>query len=310
KQAYDDKIEAIWDNRNKGEVLGVDRIPLKWININPNNKKQTLVLISGRNETFWKYKEIILELSHYFNIYAYDHRGQGGSGRMTQDHELGHVDDFYDYVMDLYILMEKVVRPHLEGECFMLSHSMGGAVMTQYLSTFDHPVKASVATSPMFGIYIAGKAQGLKKKTLNVLDALANKPNYALGQSHFKKVNYQDNVLTHSKIRYKIFIDLLLERPNLRLGGASTHWVTESIKAGKKCILNAHKVKVPMLILQAGDDLVVCNAAQAAFHEKCNMSHLESIPHAYHDLLIEEDQYRNIVIDKLLHFLTGDHQYY
>lgn len=310
QQEYNDQIDAIWHEKTCGEVLGVERIPLKWMNVNPNNKKQTLVIVNGRNESYWKYKEVILELSEYYNIYAYDHRGQGESGRMTQDHELGHVDDFQDYVMDLYIFMEKVVRPSLEGECFMLSHSMGAAVMTQYLSTFDHPVKASAATSPMFGVYISGKAHGLKKQTLNLLDVLACKPNYALGQSHFKKVQYKNNVLTHSKARYKLFLDLFLDKPHLRLGGPSTHWITESIKAGKKCIENAHKVKIPMLILQAGDDLVVSNIAQAEFHEKCDTSHLEPIAGAYHDMLIEKDTYRDIAINKLLDFYTSDYRYY
>ncbi|MDD9158238.1 alpha/beta fold hydrolase [Aliivibrio sp. S4TY2] len=310
QQEYNTQIDAIWNSKICGEVLGVERIPLKWINVNPNKKKQTLVIVNGRNESYWKYKEVILELSQYYNIYAYDHRGQGESGRMTQDHELGHVDDFHDYVMDLYIFMERVVRPNLEGECFMLSHSMGAAVMTQYLSTFDHPVKASAATSPMFGVYIPGKAHGLKKQTLNLLDVLASKPNYALGQSHFKKVRYEENVLTHSKARYQIFVDLFVNNPRLRLGGPSTHWITESIKAGKKCIATAHKIKIPMLILQAGDDLVVSNIAQSEFHEKCNSSHLEQVEGAYHDMLIEKDIYRDIAINKLLDFFTSDYRFY
>lgn len=307
---YNAQIDVLWDSKTQGEVLGVERIPLKWININPNDKKQTLVLVNGRNESYWKYKEVILELSQYFNIYAYDHRGQGESGRMTQDHELGHVDDFHDYVMDLYIFMERVVRPNLNGECFMLSHSMGAAVMTQYLSMFDHPVKASAATSPMFGVYIPGKAHGLKKQTLNLLDILANKPNYALGQSHFKKVRYEENVLTHSQVRYQMFVDLFVNNPNLRLGGPSTHWITESIKAGKKCIANAHKVKIPMLILQAGGDLVVSNIAQTAFHEKCHSSHLEVVKDSYHDMLIEKDLYRDVAINTLLDFFTSDYRFY
>ncbi|MCP3697623.1 MAG: alpha/beta fold hydrolase [Aliivibrio sp.] len=310
QQDYNNQIDAIWNSKVCGEVFGVERIPLKWINVNPNKRKQTLVIVNGRNESYWKYKEVIFELSQYYNIYAYDHRGQGESGRMTEDHELGHVDDFHDYVMDLYIFMERVVRPNLEGECFMLSHSMGAAVMTQYLSTFDHPVKASVATSPMFGVYIPGKAHGLKKQTFNLLDVLASKPNYALGQSHFKKVRYEENVLTHSKVRYQIFVDLFVNNPSLRLGGPSTHWITESIKAGKKCIANAHKVKIPILILQAGDDLVVSNIAQAEFHEKCNISHLEQVEGSYHDMLIEKDTYRDIAINKLLDFFISDYRFY
>ncbi|MBB1314116.1 MULTISPECIES: alpha/beta fold hydrolase [Aliivibrio] len=310
KQDYEDPIDKIWSNKTHGEVLGVDRIALKWININVGEKKQTLVIVNGRNESYWKYKEAILELSQYFNIYTYDHRGQGESGRITQDHELGHVDDFHDYVMDLYIFMEKVVRPNLEGECFMLSHSMGGAVTAQYLSKFDHPVTASAATSPMFGVYIPGKAHGLKTQTLNLLDVLASKPNYALGQSHFKKVEYDDNVLTHSKIRYQMFVELFESMPNLRLGGPSTHWITESIKAGKKCIAEAHKIKIPMLILQAGDDLVVSNVAQRSFHENSHLCHLETIPDSYHDMLIEDDKHRDIVLRKLINFFSSDYKFY
>ena len=107
-----------------------------------------------------------------------------------------------------------------------------------------------------------------------------------------------------------MFVDLFVNHPTLRLGGPSTHWITESIKAGKKCILNAHKVKIPILILQAGDDLVVSNVAQAEFHEKCHTSHLEPIAGAYHDMLIEKDNYRDVAINKLLDFYTSDYRYY
>jgi hypothetical protein len=186
QQEYKVKIDAIWNNKKCGEVLGVERIPLKWINVNLNDKKQTL----------------------------------------------------------------------------------------------------------------------------NLLDVLASKPNYALGQSHFKKVQYKDNVLIHSEVRYQLFLDLFLDKPHLRLGGPSTHWITESIKAGKKCIANAHKEKIPILILQAGDDLVVSNVAQAEFHERCHTSHLEPIAGAYHDMLIEKDTYRDIAINKLLDFYTSDYRYY
>ncbi|UJF18371.1 alpha/beta fold hydrolase [Vibrio sp. SS-MA-C1-2] len=299
-----DHINFLWQTAEKGEFIGVDKVKVRWLRINPQNKKDTIVIVNGRNESFWKYQELILELSEHYNIYTYDHRGQGESDRFTTNPELGHVDDFADYVMDLYIFMEKVVYPNIDGKCYLLGHSMGGVVTTKYVTLFENSIDAMILSAPMFGVVIPKAASVIKKPALNIFEYFTKKPNYALGAIQYKHAPFEKNVLTQSKIRYKLFKELYKNNSHLKLEGPSARWVSESIKAGKQCIQNAEKVDTPTLILQATNDSVVDNKAQDKFNEQCQTSQIMEIEDAFHDILIDKDQCRNKALNEIFHFFN------
>ncbi|UJF17296.1 alpha/beta fold hydrolase [Vibrio sp. SS-MA-C1-2] len=301
-----DHINFLWSSATKGSFKGVDNIEIKWINVNPRNNKNTIVIVNGRNETFWKYQEIILELSEHYNVYAYDHRGQGESERFTNDPELGHVDDFSDYVVDLYMFMEKVVNPTIEGKCFILAHSMGGVVATKYLALFENNITAAALSSPMFGVAMPKAMKLVRKQAMGLMEYFSRTPNYALGTHQYKNEPFDGNVLTQSKVRYKLFREIYNKNEHLRLGGPTIRWINESIRAGEKCIKNAHKIKTPILILQAEQDTVVDNRAQDRFNERCSTSRIFEVKEAFHDILIDKDQCRHQAIVKLLQFFNKE----
>ncbi|GAL25979.1 lysophospholipase L2 [Vibrio variabilis] len=89
KTFHSEQIEATWASRTSGQFAGEAGVNIEWINVNPNHHQRAIVLVQGRNETFWKYQELIHELSQYFSIYTYDHRGQGESERLAEESELG-----------------------------------------------------------------------------------------------------------------------------------------------------------------------------------------------------------------------------
>jgi len=92
------------------------------------------VIVNGRNESYWKYQELFYELySHGYDVYAYDHRGQGESGRILKDPQVGYVAEFDYYVDDLDTFIYDVVKPERYKNRYLLAHSMGGAVATLYL---------------------------------------------------------------------------------------------------------------------------------------------------------------------------------
>lgn len=76
--------------------------------------------------------------------------------------------------------------------------------------------------------------------------------------------------------------------------------------ACKQCYLMTRQLKTPLLVMQAGDDQIVSNAAQNRLMKKLKKtqpeSQLQVIVGAKHELLFEQDQYRNQALDATLAF--------
>lgn len=127
-QLMENDVHSMWLQRKQNAFSGKDGVKIQWISVtNPINTR-CIVIVNGRNESFWKYQEIFFEFSRQgYDVYAYDHRGQGASGRLTADPELGHVNSFDDYVDDLQEFVTKVVEKEKDYQHrFLLAHSMGG----------------------------------------------------------------------------------------------------------------------------------------------------------------------------------------
>ncbi|WP_061008119.1 alpha/beta fold hydrolase [Vibrio sp. CUB2] len=306
---YHQQIDDVWQHRKSGYFKGAMNNDIAWINVNPQNHTRTLVIVQGRNESFWKYKEVIYELSQYFNIYSFDHRGQGESQRLAEHSELGHVDQFEHYVEDLAQFLEEVVESQHKDEVMMLAHSMGGAVATQYLASYDHNVKACALTSPMFGIKLPKVVGGIQTATIKLISQLQKTPNFAPTQTAFVTKTFEGNDHTSSPNRFKAYSDLLSNHPNLRLGGVSPKWISEAVAAGKNCLAQAKDIKTPILIVQPEGDNVVSLPAQDLFNEHCASSRLLSIPHARHDILIESDRYRDWALKRIMNFYDHSHKF-
>ncbi|MBT4882816.1 MAG: alpha/beta fold hydrolase, partial [Glaciecola sp.] len=91
-------------------------------------KRQTLVISSGRVESYVKYKEVIFDLYHAgFDIFIMDHRGQGLSQRSSPNPMHGYIDDFQQYVDDLLCFVDEVVYQYC-AQPLLLCHSMGSTI--------------------------------------------------------------------------------------------------------------------------------------------------------------------------------------
>ncbi len=70
------------------------------------------MISSGRTEAAIKYKELILDLyKNGYSVYIHDHRGQGQSGRMTEDPQMGYIENFQYYIDDMKYFHDAYVKP-------------------------------------------------------------------------------------------------------------------------------------------------------------------------------------------------------
>lgn len=311
EQAIHADIAQLWQSRQEGYLAMRDKKKLYWAALTSEHHNKAVVVVNGRIECAIKYQELFYDLYQQgFDVYSYDHRGQGLSDRLIDDTEMGFVQEFDDYVLDLDSM---VTHFNLEryNERFILGHSMGGNVVTRYLQTqgienkeaFFH---AAALSAPMFGVNIAPYLKPFAPMIGQFLTAVYPTPRFAPGQVAYYPKPFEGNFLSQSEARYQWFRHLYDEMPQLRIGGASTRWVWQSLMACKQCLLMTRHLKTPLLILQAGDDQIVANDAQTQLARKLiktnPRSKLVTIDGARHELLFERDEYRNRTLDEILAF--------
>ncbi|MGL5948109.1 MAG: alpha/beta fold hydrolase, partial [Aeromonas sp.] len=235
-----------------------------------------------------------------------DHRGQGRSDRLLSDPHKGYVAAFSDYVTDLKQLQREVIAPDQPTKLFLLAHSMGGAISAHYLAHWPEDVTAAVLSSPMFGIALGGVPKALARAIVRAqatLGARWGKSPYGPGKGPYQAKPFAENDLTHSAVRYSAFRALYAAEPELQLGGPTAHWINQAFSAAEAAVDHAGQLRTPLLVLQAGDDQVVDNAAQTRFCQQQGCR-VQVIAGARHELFIEQDRLRTPALTAVLDFFA------
>ncbi|WP_445774334.1 alpha/beta fold hydrolase [Shewanella sp.] len=284
-----------------------DGVNIAFAYIEHPDSQKAIVISNGRVESYIKYKELMFDLYQQgFSVYALDHRGQGLSDRLTHNPHQGYVEKFSDYTNDLNQFITEIVAPNKHKELFMLAHSMGSTIATDYIHHHPNTFTAAVFSAPMLGIklpFSPSLVRWLANKFDNshISNGKVNS-RYVLGGSGYQAVTFKRNQLTHSKPRYLQYRNLFDATPKAQLGSPTNRWLLEAMKAADQSIEYAKNSKTPILILQAEKDSIVCNKAQnLALSSQCHKVVIEG---AYHEVFIETDQMRNIALSYTLEFMA------
>jgi len=310
-ETFNDKINAFWEkNAISGSLPGIANKRLHTISIKAGNNK-AIVISQGRNESVLKYKELAFDLNRQgYDLYLIDHRGQGFSERLGGDQYRGHVNNFQDYVDDLdrYILSLDLANNYQHN--YLLSHSMGGTISALYLEQYNHPFQAGILFSPMMSINLGGipliVAKLLTSSGAEVCSWFSGQACYVFGGEEYKPKTFIANDLTSSEVRFNASQNTFTAFPETQLGDASMRWVAQSLSAIQQAVDNAAKIKIPILLLQAGADKVVTAAGQNEFFEKlsqCKANQFLTIANANHEIYLEKDQARLSALNAALKFM-------
>jgi lysophospholipase len=308
EQVFHQNISHFWRSREEGKLISFDKKRIFWCRFTHQNHHRMILIMNGRMESTWKYQELFYDLFQLgYDIYSFDHRGQGLSDRLTENRQIGHVDEFQDYVRDLELILNSFELSRYQSR-FLLAHSMGGTIATRYIQTHPkHPFHALALTAPMLGLNLPWYIRPCAIPLTQIWSGIVPKTTYAPGYQAYESKPFENNLLSHSRPRYDRFRKLYEEMPELQLGGPSLCWVWQSLIGIKQSHQLTRQITLPTLILQAGCDTIVNNDSQIRFHAKlakinpqCKLVH---IPGAKHELLFESDRYRNRALDMILeHF--------
>lgn len=266
-----------------------------------------IVLVGGWTETHRKYAELIYDFYQAgYSVYSMDHRGMGFSTRLTSNYQQVHVESVTDYVDDLKVFIEKVVRPETHGKNYIFAHSMGGLVTALYLQKYPGEVHAAVFSAPLFqlntGLIPEKWAVSLTKAEIKK----GKGKEYAVTQSDttFEKASdFKTQKTTHSLARWKKKTENWKQFPVLLQGGSTNQWIYTVLERTRSLRDNGWKhMPVPAFILQASDDDYVINRGHSTVCAQAKRCSIKHYPKSYHELYLELDAIRTPVLKDILSF--------
>lgn len=268
----------------------------------------SILFQGGRGDIFEKY----LETFHHWHdqswtISSFDWRGQGGSGRMTDDPHVGDIDRFGTYLADYGAFWQEWVAatpaPHVA-----MGHSMGGHLVCRALAKVIAEPDAAVLIAPMMGLH-APISAGFGERVAEIAMRLGN-PQRRAWKSNEKPgtTDSRPSLLTHDPDRYSDEPWWWEQKPEIKLGPPSWRWVVRAFESTRR--LRASRrvklVKVPILMLVAEADKLVRAADAikvAGLLPDVRLVRFGS--ESAHEILREVDPVRNRALGEIDIFLSA-----
>lgn len=292
-----------------GEVASFDGTHLKYEYCLAESAAASVVIVHGFTEFMRKYHEAAgYFLNQGYNVFMYDQRGHGMSGRETPDLRLTHINNFDDYVKDLRFFIDNVVKPASDAPIFLFSHSMGGAVVLLYLQLYGNEIGKAVLSSPL----ICPRMHGLSRSALmKIVEHDARLYGWDAAFRHASYFNPDPSFEKSSDCSEARFLmNLNHRRSDIHYqNSASTNgWMRETLSLYDRIMKDKRTEEIPteILLITAGKDRVVRIHPQTALLKKlpaAKQMYLENAKHtAFHAESDEENRrYWQAVFD----FLSG-----
>ncbi len=257
----------------------------------------TVCLFHGWTEFIEKYFETVTDLRRRgFAVATMDWRGQGGSSRLLRNRAKGHAESFAQHDADVAAFMSGIVLPDCPPPYYCLAHSMGGHLVLRLAQTRVCWWDRMVLTAPL----IAFAGGGGKNRAIC---AAAEAASYlGLGDSYIPRwpsyapesQRFEGNLLTSDRLRFERARDAAKAAPELCIGAPTVSWVAAAC-ASISTINSAafmESIKVPILIVAAGNDQIVSTAAIEYFASRVKTCGHIVLSGAKHEILQERDELR------------------
>lgn len=268
----------------------------------------SILFQGGRGDIFEKY----LEIFHHWHdqgwtITSFDWRGQGGSGRLTDDPHVGDIDRFGTYLAD-YGAFWKEWAAATPGPHVAMGHSMGGHLVCRALAKALAEPDAAVLIAPMMGLH-APISAGFGERIAKIAMKLGN-PRRRAWKSNEKPgtTDSRLSLLTHDPDRYSDEPWWWDQKPEIKLGPPSWRWVVRAFESTRR--LRASRrvklVRTPVLMLVAEADKLVRAADAIKVAGLLPDARLVRFgKESAHEILREVDPVRNRALGEIDIFLSA-----
>jgi lysophospholipase len=257
----------------------------------------TVCLFQGRGEFIEKYFETIADLRRRgLAVATMDWRGQGGSERPLANPAKGHIESFAQHDSDLRIFMSEIVLPDCPPPYFCLAHSMGGHLVLRLAQTKVCWWDRMVLVSPMIDFAGGGNRNSILCTAAEAAAYLGLGDSFIPGGSRrpFEAAPFEGNLVTSDRLRFERARDVIQAAPDLAIGAPTVGWVAAACSS--IATINSHafmmSIKVPILIVAAGNDEIVSTPAIERFASRIKNCTRIVVAAAKHEILQERDQLR------------------
>jgi lysophospholipase len=268
----------------------------------------SILFQGGRGDFIEKYLETLAEWhTQGWSVTAFDWRGQGKSGRLCDDANVGHIDDFAIWVDDLAEFFKRwkatTTGPHI-----VIGHSMGGHLILRALVEARIAPDAAVFIAPMFGIETPPVPLGVARFLFSGLSkiGLSKRPAWKGNERPAAPWASRQRFLTHDADRYADEIWWTDQDGALKLGPPSFGWLAAAISStrGTEVPGALERVALPLLILGTDGDRLVSPAAIRRFAARLSGAQFHMYDaSAAHEILRECDTVRDDVLARIAAFL-------
>ena len=234
----------------------------------------TLVVAHGLSEHSGRYVEFGRAMAAFgISTFCLDLRGHGLSeGRR------GHVDHFHLLLQDIDRFRREVgsiagtAQPQ-----FLLGHSMGGLITARYVEEYESDLAGAVIISPWLGTAMPIPrwkvvAASFLNRVLPSLPISAGIDERWLSHDPLVVRRYRDDALVHGKITPRLFTEV----------GTAMGLVTQ----------RSDRIRIPLLLLLAGDDRIVDTTKSESFARSLTGGDVtvRVLPDYYHEVLNDHDR--------------------
>lgn len=275
---------------------------LRYALFDPDTPPHGTVLITpGRREFIEKkYAELGPEfLARGFRLIFVEWRGQGLSSRSLEGskRQRDHIHDFTQHMDDLNHFYDEVVAPNLIGKLIVHGHSMGGHLLTRWLTErHDTAVAGAFLTAPMLAL-----AGPLAHASANLFSWSSSKLGYGEDYTPIQH-DYNDddrafagNPLTHDPERFAIIEKYFAAYPDLVVGGVTWDWMQAAIKSmyGAQRRMRLESIAAPILAIIGNEDRVTPPDEIIRYLKVLPQAETVLIPGSRHDVMNETSACRD-----------------
>ncbi len=237
--------------------------------------KSIVLLVHGWSEHSGHYQELIENLvSKRFGVYTLDFRGHGRS-----EGQRGYIAQWSDYLYDLYFLIKIARKMYPNEKLFLLGHSMGGAISIRFIQTYQKEISIDglILSGPMLKFEI--EISKIKIKLGEFMSKWMPRfslPNKISGEKLTRDITKREQIKKDPYFHFK----------------ANSRWYTEALKTMKQCLIEAHQIKVPTLILHGAKDQVNALNGSQKFFERLTVKDkkLSILQKTHHNLFDEPNR--------------------
>lgn len=274
------------------------------------NPKGTVVILGGRTEFIEKFfEDMHLWQARGYSVAAMDWRGQGMSKREHKDYERHYILDFDDHIKDLKKFFDHFLTPEVgQMPIILMAHSAGSHCVLRFLHDHGDLVDKAITVSPMIKIDNGPVPDPIMVLLPKFMIMIGQGFRYAPGHTGFKEGRWGwRRKLTHDDERFEDE-DYFIHNKDRRLavGGVTYRWFIEAMKSCD--LLNSagygEAIDTPVLMFQAGSELIVDNAAMTKFAARVPAVKLVEIEGSMHEILKETDEMRAHVWSEIDQFMA------